>query len=273
MGMMNKVVAVAGRANPRRLGVAGAVAAGAVMVIGGGGGIALAANSASVPATIAACYKTGSSPAALERITGSASCPRGYTKITWNQQGPQGPKGATGATGATGARGPAGPQGPAGPAGALAGLTTTVTQDNGSIPINKTSWTQVIATPTVTQAGTYYVSASLVFGAKPGDSVACSYDANGVEFGATATADSTVQTFGLVTIPVQVTVPAQAGTIIPILCEDSMGNGAAVFDNGVIHAVLISNSTGNTSAASGARSATSGTKPGQFTLPSFVSRK
>ena len=114
MHVAHRAVSVARRMKPARLGIAGTVAAGAVVVTAGGGGIALAANSASVPATIAACYKTGSSPAALERITGSASCPRGYTKITWNQQGPQGPKGVTGATGAQGPKGATGATGATG---------------------------------------------------------------------------------------------------------------------------------------------------------------
>jgi hypothetical protein len=294
MGIMNKAVSVARRMKPGRLGVTGAVTAGAVVIIAGGGGIALAANSA--PATIAACYRTGSSPAVLERIAGSASCPRGYTKVTWNQQGPQGPRGATGAqgprgatgaqgpkgaTGATGAQGPAGPkgttgaQGPVGPAGAMIGLTTTATQGGDSVPLTAGTWTQVIATPTVTHAGTYYVSASLVFAAPSGDSVVCQYNANNLEFGATVTDDSTVRSFGVVTIPINLTVSAQAGTIVPILCEESVAGGSAVFDDGVIHAVLISNSTGTPSAASGApsaasgaRSAASGTKPSLFTLPS-----
>ncbi|MCW2932604.1 MAG: Collagen triple helix repeat protein [Actinomycetia bacterium] len=121
----------------RRMGTTGAIGVVAAAVLAAGGGVALASNSSSAPATITACYKTGSAPTALDRVNNGASCPKGYTKLVWNLQGPAGPRGATGATGpkgatgATGAtgnagsQGPAGPQGPAGSKGAIGATGAT----------------------------------------------------------------------------------------------------------------------------------------------------
>jgi hypothetical protein len=80
-----------------------------------GGGTAMAA-SASIPdpsGVIYSCYDTGGNLKVIDTAT-TASCPKGYTGLNWNQQGQQGPAGIQGATGP---QGPAGPTGPAGPAG------------------------------------------------------------------------------------------------------------------------------------------------------------
>ncbi len=99
----------------------------AVAAILGGGGLALAAGTASAPQDTA-CV-SGSN--VVEHVYAhTASCPDGQTAIRWNQQGPAGPQGATGKTGATGAQGP---QGPAGPAGASAVETV-------SASTNVTAW-------------------------------------------------------------------------------------------------------------------------------------
>src|ERR1700731_5414207 len=93
----------------------------AVLAVGLSGGAALASDSPqSVKAPIQACYKSGQNPSGLELLT-KGSCPKGFSKVTWNVQGPAGPKGATGPqghvgpAGAKGATGAAGPSGPAGP--------------------------------------------------------------------------------------------------------------------------------------------------------------
>jgi hypothetical protein len=111
----------------RKTAVLGAVA---VVAVGLSGGTALASDSSQDwNGQIQACYKAGENPADLQLLT-KGSCPRGYSTITWNIQGPAGPQGppglrgatgatgATGAKGATGATGATGPAGPAGPAGA-----------------------------------------------------------------------------------------------------------------------------------------------------------
>ena len=66
-------------------------AAGLAATTAAGGGAALASPGASAPA-ITACYKTGTSPAPLQRVAGG-TCPAGTTRLTWNQQGPAGQRG------------------------------------------------------------------------------------------------------------------------------------------------------------------------------------
>jgi hypothetical protein len=102
----------------------------AVLAVGLSGGAALASDSPqSVKAQIQACYKPGQNPSGLELLT-KGSCPKGFSKVTWNVQGPAGPKGATGPqghagpAGAKGATGAAGPAGPAGPTGTFGSVTT-----------------------------------------------------------------------------------------------------------------------------------------------------
>lgn len=66
------------------------VAAGAVLLLIAGGGIAYA----SIPGpdgTINGCYKT--STGVLSVIDSSSTCPSGSTSLNWNQTGPQGPAG------------------------------------------------------------------------------------------------------------------------------------------------------------------------------------
>jgi hypothetical protein len=69
-----------------------------VLVVGLGGGYALAASKTK---TITACAdkKTG----ILHLKTRGGKCKRGQTRVTWNQKGPQGPQGAPGSTGQQGA--------------------------------------------------------------------------------------------------------------------------------------------------------------------------
>jgi hypothetical protein len=62
--------------------------------------------------TIQGCYDSGGN---LKVVATGSSCPKTYTALSWNQQGPAG---ATGASGAVGATGPSGPQGASGPSGA-----------------------------------------------------------------------------------------------------------------------------------------------------------
>ena len=102
---------------------------GAVVVLGVGGGSALAAGPAPSPTdasnVIHGCWTNAAingTHAFVLQDSGS-TCPKGTTAISWNEAGPAGPQGPAGAKGepgspgATGATGPAGPQGPAGPEG------------------------------------------------------------------------------------------------------------------------------------------------------------
>jgi hypothetical protein len=81
------------------------------------GGVAYAA----IPdgGVIQGCYDAGGNL----KVVPAAPCPKGYTSLHWNQQGPKGDKGDTGPQGlagpqgAQGAQGPQGPKGDTGPAG------------------------------------------------------------------------------------------------------------------------------------------------------------
>ena len=83
-----------------------------VLVVGAGGGYALAASSTKT-ITVCADKSTG-----ILHLKTHGRCKSSQTRVTWNQQGPPGPQGAPGAQGATGTqpvhRGCRVSQGPAG---------------------------------------------------------------------------------------------------------------------------------------------------------------
>ena len=83
-----------------------------VVVIGGvAAGVAYATGA--IPGSdgvIHGCYDSGGNV----KVAATATCPKGYTALPWNQTGPAG---ATGAAGPAGATGPAGPQGDTGAPG------------------------------------------------------------------------------------------------------------------------------------------------------------
>jgi hypothetical protein len=206
----------------KRTGIVAAAAVAAAVV--SGGGVAMATTS-SAPATISGCYKTGSSPTALEWVKTTASCPKGYTKITWNQQGVQGPAGAKGATG---------------PAGVATGLTAIAPY--GSTPISlSTSSVTVLQTPEVAVAGTYYVSAMVQLGSSDDDEVYCGLI--GI-----SSSQPTTTTFpsggGIQTLPVVGTLSLTKGSTIQIGCVINAGSASAEFINGNVNAILVGNSTG-----------------------------
>jgi hypothetical protein len=95
-----------------------------VLVVGAGGGYALAASS-SKTITVCADKKTG-----ILHLKTRGRCSRSQTRVTWNQQGPPGPQGAQGSQGATGAQGPQGVQGGQGPAGVTVWANVA---DNGTV--------------------------------------------------------------------------------------------------------------------------------------------
>jgi hypothetical protein len=82
-----------------------------VLVVGAGGGYALAASNDKT-ITVCADKNTG-----VLHLKTHGRCKSSQTRVTWNQEGPQGaqgPQGAAGAQGTQGAQGPVGAQGPAG---------------------------------------------------------------------------------------------------------------------------------------------------------------
>lgn len=94
-----------------------------VLTLAIAGGVAYAA----IPdgGVIQGCYDTGGNL----KVVPAAPCPKGFTSLPWNQQGPKGDKGDTGPQGpagpqgAQGAQGPQGPKGDTGPAGSAGSST------------------------------------------------------------------------------------------------------------------------------------------------------
>jgi hypothetical protein len=87
------------------------VSSAVVLTLAIAGGVAYAA----IPdgGVIQGCYDTGGN---LKVVSGPP-CPKGYTSLQWNQQGPKGDKGDTGPQGPAGPQGPQGAQGQQGPQG------------------------------------------------------------------------------------------------------------------------------------------------------------
>ncbi len=118
-------------------------------------GLAAAPASASGSSTIYACYSDKTK--ALYYSKPSAKCGTGFTRISWNTQGPQGPQGARGAQGAQGH------QGAQGAAGAVAGYTK---RNDGSFPLSATSSSRgiskVVASVIPTASASYAVNGMAV---------------------------------------------------------------------------------------------------------------
>lgn len=204
--------------------IAKLAAAGLAATTAAGGGAALASPAASAP-TITACYKTGASPATLQRVAGS-TCPAGTTRLSWSQQGP------------------AGSVGPTGSAGAAAGLTASVAVGGEDVVLTNAASTKVIATPAAKRAGTYYVSAVLEFLAPPADVIGCQDPGVVGYLPFTVTVPPVGSAYEFVSVPVNVAVAAPAGAAIQIACKDDSISGA-IFEDGVINATLISDSAGS----------------------------
>ena len=122
-------------------------------------GIAAGPAGASASGTIYACYSDKTK--ALYYSKSTAKCATGFTRISWNTQGPQGPQGAQGAQGPQGAKGKQGAQGPA---GAVAGFTKS---SNGAFALP----------PTTSEGGTPVVVDSFM------PSIKASYAVNGMADG------------------------------------------------------------------------------------------
>jgi hypothetical protein len=152
----------------RRMAVVGAGAAAVLMAGGVAGAAVMASGPVDGNGVIHGCYTNaevnGSHVFVLQDA--SATCPKGTTAVSWNEQGQPGaagPAGAVGPSGAVGATGPAGAQGPQGVAGATGavgpsgpagpqgppGPTVTVTVTASPSPTTPTP-TPTTPTPTPT---------------------------------------------------------------------------------------------------------------------------
>ena len=99
-----------------------AAVAGALLA---GGGYALASSSTN---TITGCVTKKS-----HQLLIAKRCPKGQSRLEWNQKGPQGQQGATGAQGPQGAQGATGATGAQGPAGTPATILWARVASSGSV--------------------------------------------------------------------------------------------------------------------------------------------
>lgn len=100
----------------RRIGLLAAGGLAVALVVGGGTAFASIPDSQGI---IHGCYDSGGNLKVIDTAV-TASCPRGYSELDWDQTGP------------AGAQGPQGPQGPAGPAGAAGANGSTVLSGTGA---------------------------------------------------------------------------------------------------------------------------------------------
>jgi hypothetical protein len=130
----------------RRLAMVSAAASAALFA---GTGVALATIPGHGTGVLHGCYSKTTGDLRLIDPSAHQHCRRGELAVSWNQTGPQGapglrgPRGVQGAQGSKGDTGTTGPQGPPGP-----GLTFTSAVG--------------VTGPTITAAGTYFVSVFVV---------------------------------------------------------------------------------------------------------------
>ena len=161
-------------------------------------GIAAAPAGASASGTIYACYSDKTK--ALYYSKAGATCASGFTRISWNTQGPQGARGAQGAQGPQGVQGGQGPQGAKGsrgaqgPAGVVSGYTQ-VKSGNVSLPAtsDETGTPVTVASVLPSVAASYAVDGMAVATPGTGGFVKCSNRAlssKGASGGGTAAAST-----------------------------------------------------------------------------------
>lgn len=110
----------------------GLLAAGLGVALVAVGGTAFGAVS-SIPdgsGVIHGCYDSGGNLKVIDASV-TATCPKGYSALDWNQTGSAGQQGPQGQTGPQGTAGPTGPQGLPGASGAAGANGSTVLSGNG----------------------------------------------------------------------------------------------------------------------------------------------
>ena len=101
-----------------------AAIAGTAVIALAGGGTALAAGSATATPVYKGCLTSAKTLTNVQINPAKApTCPKGATRISWNQTGPAGATGAPGPQGQKGDIGATGPTGPQGPAGTFTPTT------------------------------------------------------------------------------------------------------------------------------------------------------
>jgi hypothetical protein len=117
-----------------------------------------------------------------------------------------------------------------------------------SVALNQVeTLTPVLAAPTVSTAGEYYINASIMLIVSSGDTVACVTTVNGVESGPFGTVGPVAnQTYE--TVPIAYSVALSAGDQLGVDCAGYAGDSGTSFYNGGITATLIHSDNGASSA-------------------------
>jgi hypothetical protein len=121
--------------------------------------------------------------------------------------------------------------------GTVTGLTASSfsnVQLNGSL-------SGAVVSPTITTAGTYYVTGDVQVTIQPNDSVTCQIGTTGATYSAT-NPSSTANMWAV--IPINLSVSTTAGHIINIGCRNYAGGAGTYVNSATVNATLVTDSTG-----------------------------
>jgi hypothetical protein len=145
----------------------GLIIVGALAMLGAGGSWALAAGGGAIHAC--AGKRTGA-------LRLAKKCKHSERAVSWQVQGPQGRPGSKGQAGARGIQGKTGTPGTQGPPGATRGLNDF---NDGPVNLVANFADQTVATMPNVPAGSYIITAKLVYGAIDAVSFNCKLAAGG----------------------------------------------------------------------------------------------
>jgi hypothetical protein len=120
--------------------------------------------------------------------------------------------------------------------GAVTGLTASY---SGTFPLNGTP-SGAVVTPTITTAGTYYVTGDVQVTIQPYDSVTCQINNSTATYSATNPSSANMWAV----IPVNASVSTPADRIINIRCHNYAGGNQTYLNSATVNATLVPNSTG-----------------------------
>jgi hypothetical protein len=207
---------------------------------------------------------------AIRIVDSGTTCLTGEHKIHWTQKGPRGPqgipgpqgtKGATGPQGNPGPQGATGPRGPQGPPGPAAMSTGFTGPSDGNIDLTSNFPGVVIAQTDTVPQGTYFVNASTLLNAGPGDRAFCHITTtNGVSgtnnFGGTGLGGALQQASNTEVFSVG------AGDAFQLMCYSAINQTSAVFD-AKMTAIRIDNVNNQSTMQSGSAAKYALRSPGQ----------
>jgi len=120
--------------------------------------------------------------------------------------------------------------------GTVTGLTASY---NGTFSLGRTPVGAVV-TPTITTAGTYYVTGDVQVTIQSGDSVTCRINNTSATYSVTNPGSANMW----LVIPVNASVSTPADRIINIRCNSYSDNNLTYINSATINATLVSDSTG-----------------------------